>query len=250
MNEVSSRNPDSVPRDTPKVRFADWAREVGWSRALLITLSHKLPDRLLRLGRGEVWGGDLNRMLASPRANGDLEFRWATPEEIGEIRSPGFRWETIDRIGVENLLCAVAITAGGEMAGYEMFLTGSYQSAYSPVRVMLKPDQIWAIYAYVPPAFRGRRLTADLADFARGSLLEKGYRYMYGLVRLDNELARAAYRKRGQGPQLRVSCLRAPGLTVLRADGRTRVRFTGRRGFVPLELPPATVEARRAGCVG
>jgi hypothetical protein len=85
---------------------------------------------------------------------------------------------------------------GGKVASYMSMHTKPLPPFDKVVK--LKPDEIWGIYAYTAPEYRGKKIYPSLAHFATRRMIKNGYKGCYGVVRTDNKTSIRVHDRMGK----------------------------------------------------
>lgn len=99
---------------------------------------------------------------------------------------------------------------GDYLASYACFHTVS-NSVFDRI-VKLKPDEIWGLYVYTAPEYRGNSIYPNLAYMSAKMLMEKGYKNLYGLIKIDNESSLKVHERMGKKDLERVKYIKFFGI--------------------------------------
>lgn len=168
--------------------------EEGVGAAFIRVCNYVTPDWLFCAHCGYVTRNDLT---ALPGYKGDEVVRWATEQDIRDLRHLEKYCDDLPGWIERGDLFVVALR-GGEIVGFENYQRGMHQFVPTPwVCVDLADDELWAVFSLVDPKYRGQGIVGDLINFASRRLMEDGYRFIHGHTAKGDASAARAHTKRG-----------------------------------------------------
>ena len=161
----------------------------------------------------------------------DPGFRWITLEDFNSIaalrRLPRPLWAELEA-GNRALI----LERDDDVISYFLYPSDSHHQA-SWVRFEFLPTDIWTIYTWVAPEYRGQGIHAHVRNFAASELEQAGYTRELSTIDALNRNSLRAHTKLGGWFIGRIFFLRILGLTLVRVGRSVRIGWWGpNRPFV------------------
>jgi GNAT superfamily N-acetyltransferase len=155
-----------------------------------------LPKWMLHPRWTRVYEMPVPRKL--PEGRDDIEFRWATTEDIGLLESR-FGEEVIStRLSFGHR--AAMLVKDGELIGAAFFATRGYYDIDTGTRITLSFDETWMYGAWIHRRHRGHHLYSLLLDHVAVDLRHRGIRQILLALELLNVRAHRLHRAKGAKP--------------------------------------------------
>ena len=175
---------------------------------------------------------------------GSLEetgIRWARTADVPVLAQMG--WPTAK---VEVLLAGGATAALVERDGRLIACQWTEKARHRPFEWLcleLGPRDLWVVYTWVAPEFRGRGWFGHLRRFVASAGLTEGYERMLNAIGPENLTSLRANAKLPVRKFGSLTYLRVFGMTWVRAGSTTRARFCNSRRPLVLPLSVFSTEA-------
>ena len=200
-------------------KFWRLAVDVGPGAALTRALNFGTPDWLFFAQCGNIVRNDL---AVLPPYDGREILRWATPEDLEEIRRFDAHCDDLEAWIERGDRFVVAIR-DGQIVGFENYQAElHWLGPGNRIGVALGEDELWAVFSLVDPRYRRRGIVTDLMRFAAQQLREDGYRFVYGHIAEGDLPAIMAHGNRGFLPIDPWRIYRVLGTTYFISDRKRR----------------------------
>ena len=191
------------------------------------------------LSAGQLLVFDLPLRSAGDGSPKETRIRWAETEDVPVLAQMG--WPTAK---VEKLLAGGATAALVEQDGRLMACQWTEKVRHRPFEwlcIELGPRDLWVVYTWVAPEFRGQGWFARLRRFVASAGLAEGYERMLNSIGRENLTSLRANAKLPVRKLGSLTYLRVLGMTWVRAGCTTRPGFWNYRR--PLVLPLSVFSA-------